>query len=55
MNKITLLGLSILLIWCLRKILVFVNINQQYYDPYLLFYLLIAILLCLLPLSLPTV
>lgn len=55
MNKITLLGLSILLIWSLRKILIFVNMNPEYYDPYLLFYLLLAILLCLLPLSLPTV
>jgi hypothetical protein len=49
MNKITLLGLSIIFCYCIIQILQFYGINQDVYGIYLNFYILIILSIFILP------
>jgi len=49
MNKITLLGISILFFYCLIQILKFYGIESDVYGVYLYFYIIIALSIFILP------
>ena len=55
MNPITLLGLSIILLYCLTQILKFYGIGEDVYGAYILFYIFIIISSLILPTEYPKV
>ena len=55
MNIITLLGISIILLYVITQIMKFYGIGEDVYGPYVLFYILIIISIIVLPNDYPTV
>jgi hypothetical protein len=55
MNRITLLGISILFFYSLSKILDFYGVGKDAYGPYVLFYFIIILCIFVLPNDYPKV
>ena len=49
MDPVTSLGLTILFFYCMTQILSFYGVNQSTYGVYILFYILIALCIVILP------
>jgi hypothetical protein len=54
MNKITLLGLSVILLYSLTQILTFYGVSSESYSVYTYFYIFIIISIIILPNDYPT-
>ena len=55
LNNITILGLSVLALYSIAQILSFFSVSKNTYNAYLLFYLLLALSICILPNDYPSV
>jgi hypothetical protein len=55
MDYITIVGVSIVFIYCMIQLLNFFNINKSVYAPYILFYIIMMISVLILPNSYPEV